>query len=246
MNARRPLDELLELAFSEARAAEPTHDEIVEVLRSVRPSRSRRSVRRRVVAIVIATVLLAAGSVVAVKPTRHAVFGTFGEFGSFLSGGDPPGTPLPQGERPGRLNWFAGSDRATGAVLAQQGAVRLVAFRASDTGYACFSYGLSASECRPDADWVEQFDQFAVLLRGPLPQPDTFGRLPLFGFVADSVTRVELGYIDGSSERRTGVRHGFVIMGDPKRSPKTLTAFDATGEVVSRQDVSERQWSFGP
>lgn len=246
MSTSRHLDELLELAYADIRAMEPTEAEIAAVLRRGAPSRPRRTSRRRIVAIAFTSLLLASGTVFAIPQTRDAILGAFGDIGRFVTGGDPPGTAVPRGERLGELNWFEGGSPDSGSVIARSGDVRLVAFRNTTTGYACFGYGLSIEECRPDGDWVDQLSQSVVLLRGPTPQPDSVGRLPLFGFVSDSVTRVELEYADGSSDRPTDVKHGFVVMGDPARVPHTLVAFDAAGDVVSRQDVTGRQWSFGP
>jgi hypothetical protein len=246
MSTSRHLEELLELAYADVRAIEPTEAQIAAVLRDAAPSHPRRTSRRRIAAIAVASLLVATGTVFAVPQTRDAILGAFGDIGRFVSGGDAPGSPVPSGERPGQFNWLEGGSAASGSVIAQQGGARLVAFRHATTGYACFSYGVSVEECRPESDWIAQFSQSAVLLRGPLPQPDATGRLPLFGFVADAVTRIELRYASGPDDRLAGVSHGFIIMGDPTRSPQTLTAFDAAGEVVSRQDVTGRQWSFGP
>lgn len=239
-------DELTRLAFEETRAIEPTDVEIQTAVRRAHAEPSRRRPARRVILAAAATLTLAAGTVLAVPQSRDAILDGFGAFKDFFTGGEPPGSPVPGGEKEGRLNWFGGSDIASGSVIAQAGSVRLIAYREPTTGMACLGYGLAYEECRPDAEWVQVLARSPVLVSGPLPQPDAAGRLPLLGITADDITTIELRYADGGTERADKVQHGFVLFAEPQRTPTTLVARDQAGVNVATIDISDRQWKFNP
>lgn len=239
-------DELARLAFEEARAIEPTDAEIRAVVRRAHGEPTRRRRGRRLIVAVAATLTLVAGTAFAVPQSRDAILNGFGAFKDFFTGGEPPGTPAPAGEKEGQLNWFGGSDIVTGSVIAQAGLVRLIAYREPVTGMACLGYGLAFEECRPDSEWSQVLARSPVLVRGPLPQPDAAGRLPLLGVTADNITTIEIRYADGGTERVDNVQHGFVLFAEPKRTPATLIARDQTGTNVATIDISDRQWEFNP
>lgn len=240
------LDQLLRIGLEESRMIAPSHLEVQAVLRRASPAPARRRPARRFVLAATALVLVFTGTALAIPQAREAIGDAFGAFKSFFSGGEPPGQPVPADEPKGSLNWFTGSDRATGSVIAEVGAVRLVAYRNPDTGAACLGYGLAVDECRPDGDWEAELAKSSVVLRGPLPFPDGQGRLPLVGIVGDDVTRVEVRYADGSAERTTGLRNGFVVYADPDRQPVTLVASSDRDSVIEMIDVSRLQWRPSP
>lgn len=240
------IDELARLAFEEARAIEPTDAQIQAAVRHAQAAPTPRRRARRLIAAAAATLILGVGTAFAVPQSRDAIFNGFGAFKDFFTGGEPPGTPVPTGEKEGQLNWFGGSDVATGSVIAQAGPVRLIAFRDSTNGMACLGYGLAIEECRPDKEWIKTLARSPVVVRGPIPQPDANGRLPLVGITADNVTKIELLYTDGGIERVDQIQHGFVLLADPKRKPTTLIARDETGKDLATIDISHRQWEFHP
>ena len=247
MSDQDRFDELMRVAFHDARTIEPTEPQIAEVVRRANTAVPvRRRVRRQLTAAAAAFALLA-GTAVAVPQTREALFNGFGAFKEFFTGGgDPPGTPIPTSDDDAALNWFRGTDTTNGAIIAQAQSVRLVAYRQTTTGMACFAYGTSVSACRPDKEWIALLADSPVLLTGPFPEADASGRLPLFGVTADRITTIKIQYVDGGTERSDNIRHGFVLFADPTRRPTTLTARDKNGAVVTTTDIRDRQWEFNP
>lgn len=240
------IDALVRLAFDEARSIEPTEAEISAVVRRAhaQPVRKRRA--RRILATAAAMLTVVVASAFAVPQSREALFNGFGEFKEFLTGGDPPGTPLPADDNDAFLNSLRGTDATNGAIIAQAQSLRLVAYRDPATGMACFVYGGSVAACRPDAEWTALLAASPVFLTGPTPEADSTGRLPLYGLVADNIATIRVEYADGGSERIDDVRHGFIVFADPVRTPTTLTAQDATGATVATTDIRDRQWEFHP
>lgn len=248
MNGRDQLDELIQLALDDARTVEPTDWQVIAAIHAARrdtPARSNRA--WRALAIASATLMLLGGTALAIPQTRDALFAGFGALRDFLTGGgDPPGRPIPPGDNDAVLDWLRGTNPTNGAVIAESQGVRLVAYRDPATGMACFAYGASGSDCRPDREWGEILRRSPVFLTGPLPDADAAGRLPLLGISADQVATIELRYADGGTEAVHNVSHGFVIFADAARRPATLTARDRPGTTVARIDIRDRQWTFAP
>lgn len=238
------IDELLRLAYRDVRTLEPTGELIQAALAHAGATRRRGGRSRRLLLAAVATLTLSAGTALAVPQARDAIFDTFGSFKDFLAGGStPPGSPVPLDEQPGRLNWFGGSDRASGSVIAQSGIVRLVAFR-DPRGVACLGYGLAFEECRPDQNWLEELARSPVRVAVTIPEPDPSGRIALVGLTADNITTVQVRYRDGDADAPIAVSHGFVVFADPNRRPDTLTARDERGNTIVIADISEQQWAF--
>ena len=131
-----PLDQLARDALERERRLEPTREQVRAVVTRARAQHARRHRARRLVIAVAGALLLATGTALALPQTREAITNAFGAFGDFFTGGDPPGTPIPEAEQ-GQLNWFRGTDTTTGSIVAKQGGVRLVAYRERSTGMAC-------------------------------------------------------------------------------------------------------------
>ncbi len=240
------IDALVRLAFDEARSIEPTDAEIRSVVRRAQAQPVRKVRARRILATAAAMLTVVVASALAVPQSREALFNGFGAFRDFLTGGEPPGTPLPADDNDALLNSLRGTDTTNGAVIAQAQSLRLVAYREPTTRMACFAYGASVAACRPDKEWNDLLVASPVFLTGPLPEADSAGRLPLFGLIADNITTIRIEYADGGSERVDDVRYGFIVFADPVRTPTTLTAQDATGATVATTDIRDRQWEFHP
>lgn len=239
--------DFLRAALGDVRALEPSPAQVQAAVRAAattgRPARMRV---RRVLAIAVATALLAVGTALAIPAGRDAILGGFESFREFITGGgDPPGTPISPDEAVGELNWFFGSDVATGSAIAQAGDVRLVAYR-DQTGAACLNHGLAFGECRPDDEWRALLTQNPIYVGPAIPPATADGRIPFTGLVADAVTAVVVTYADGGTERADGIRHGFVLYVEAARRPQLITAQDASGGVVGTEDISDRQWVFTP
>ena len=247
MSDRDQFDELIRLALHDVRTVEPTDQQITAAIHAARRDAPAKSRVRRVFAIAAATLALLGGTALAIPQTRDTVINGFGAFKDFLTGGgDPPGTPISPGDQDATLAWLRGTDPTNGTVIAENHGVRLVAYREPTTGMACFAYGTSGSDCRPDHEWTQILNQSPVFLTGPLPDADATGKLPLLGISVDPVTTIELRYAKGDSEAIHDVRHGFVIFADPARKPATLTARDDAGARIATIDIRDRQWTFAP
>jgi hypothetical protein len=64
-------------------------------------------------------------------------------------------------------------------------------------------------------------------------------RVPLFGVTTRDVKRVELRYSEGPPLVGDTGDGDFVLLADTWRPPRELIAYDATGRVLERADVSE-------
>jgi hypothetical protein len=244
MTEHPQFDDLMREALAHAREAEPTSSEIHEAVARARRMPLRRRPVWRMVGVAAATLALLSASAIAIPPVRDALANGFGALQDFLTGGAPaPGPPIAADEPVGRLNWFDGSTKPTGAVIAESGTSRLIAFRDPSTGLACIGYGLNAEECRTDGDWSANLAASPLILRGPLDTPDSRGRRALIGLTADAITAVELRYVDGGTVRVAGIHHGFVVSVEPARGPSTITARDARGHEVVTIDIGDRDWT---
>lgn len=238
-------DELMRLAYHDARTEESTQSEITAAIRAAAGPTPRRRRGRSLAIPITAALVLVSATAFAVPQTRNALGDAFGSLSDFLTrGGEAPGTPIPPGGNDATLNWFRGTDTTSGSILAQTQTTRLVAYRQTTTGMACIAYGTLASTCRPDKEWTSLLNQSPVQLTGPLPEPNPTGRVALFGITADSVAAIDLAYADGTSEHVTGVEHGFVIFADPKRRPAALRALDTSGNTIATRDVRRLQWDI--
>jgi len=246
MNPTDALDDLLVDALGDVRAIEPTDAQVAAAVAAVPPDRRRRSRSlRRVVGIGAACLGLATATAFAVPQTREAILDAAGSFADFFGGGgDAPGTRVDPTETTGALNWFLGTDRVTGNVIAQADDLRIVAYRRADTGEPCIEWGLMFAECRIEGDWERLLDDQTVFVRGTMPVAARDGLIPLLGIGADRVASVAVEYADGTATDPVAMRHGFIVFADPVRDPRTLVAYDAAGAELTRVDVSRVQWRF--
>jgi hypothetical protein len=134
---------------------------------------------------------------------------------------------------------------AESRVIAEAAGVRLFAWRQeTEHGrFLSFSFGSAARISGRVEDWRARLDSRSVAvlgagLFGPGDALDSFGRFPLLGVTARSVSRVELRYVSGPPLVRDGVRGGFVLLADAGRRLRELVVYDAEGRRLGRTDVS--------
>lgn len=190
-------------------------------------ARHRRGLRRR--RLVVACVTLGAAVVVAV-PIGGA--GAPDAVKAFLSGGEPPGDPIPAAELPAWLEGFGRSPR----VAARVGTERMLVYRAP-SGAACFEFG-GVGLCTPYDDLL---DDAPVELFGPAGRLGG-GGFVLWGVATNSVATATVTFADGSSTT-VPVHSAFGVRLD--REPRELVASDADGNVLARFDLRWR-WEHRP
>ena len=222
----------LRSAFSAARSLEPTDAEVMRVLsRTRRPARSTRRLLRAVPALGATVVLLGVGGYAAAPPIRAAVDGVTGTFSDWLTGNKDtvPGRPLAPGEAaPDYL--FDPNFGGHPHVLAQAGGYKLFVGRAHDGELEVDLGGKGVGMGFPAG---ERFGTQPLFVLGPgLPHADAHGHVPLFGLTGRAVESVELRYESGPPLRVEELRGGFVLLAEPRRGPREVVAFDASGAEV--------------
>jgi hypothetical protein len=88
---------------------------------------------------------------------------------------------------------------------------------------------------------ADVFRDHVLVILGPgaMQNADEHGHVPLFGIAARSVTSVELTYDSGPPLRVEGVHGGFVLLAEPRRSPRQVVAFDRAGHELARASVDD-------
>ena len=153
--------------------------------------------------------------------------------------------PLPRAGRSGKIErapsyfddrykdrFFAKAPR----VLAAAGGYKLYAYISPSGG---LSFDLGDTGVGMGFESARELGSRAVYVLGPgsMQYADEHGHVPLFGVAASSVKSVELSYESGPPLRLTGVEGGFVLLVEPDRGPRDLTAFDTQGNRVARQSI---------
>lgn len=228
----RPADDSrLREALRAAPRAEPTDDQVAEVLRRAR--RRGGAGTRRLVAVV--TVLVVALAALALPPGRSAIASVVGELQSFFQGGAAPGG----GRAPLDIDVVLG-DVAPGSsrVLVSRGELRLIAYRMTETGWPCVSLGPAASECADGDRWATRTAGHAVVALGTTPAADPRA-VVLWGLAGDGVARVNVIDARGRAVRATLGTNAFLVVVPPGRTPATLVAHDRTGGVMERAELGD-------
>jgi hypothetical protein len=207
----------------------------------------RAGVRARTLPVALATIAMLAGTAYAVPVTRGVVDDIAGPLAAWVSGGDDsaPGRPVAAGDN--TPMWFQESDSAGVRVIAEAEGVGLYVQRfESDRGPMLrVSLGQARGMSGTLADWRQELDQHTVFVLGDSlfgsgqGVIDDRGRVPFFGLTTRDVTRVELRYADGSTLLSDNGDGGFVLLVDAWRSMREIVAYDATGQVLGRVDVSK-------
>jgi hypothetical protein len=213
----------------------------------VQPVRLFRSgPRARGLALALAIAALLAGGVYAVPTTRAAVDGIADSLAGWGSGDDDsaPGRALEPGDNV--PSWFRDSEGGEARLIAEADGVGLYVRRADSDEGPMLEFGLGEGVAMADTleGWRQRLGQHAVAVLGPaLVGPrdvlDDRGRFPLLGLTTRDVKRVELRYFDGPPLVGDTGDGGFVLLADAWRRLRELIAYDATGRVLERADVSE-------
>jgi hypothetical protein len=249
-----PDDVLMRTLLAQARALEPSEEEIANVLARVRPSSrgsgaSRpASGRLRTPAVALAALLLVAAAIWSVPTTRAALEGAGetvgGAFSGWLGGdaADAPGRPLrsdePAPAEPTPTYLYDHQSAKEPRVIAEAGGYKLYSYIGSsgglnfDLGNTGFGMGFESAAELGDAPLY-------VLGPGAMQHADSQGHVPLFGIVAQSVRTVELTYTSGPPLRVSEVDGGFVLLAEPSRGPTEVIALDASGKEIGRQLVDD-------
>jgi hypothetical protein len=215
--------------------------------RSARPGRPFRSgLRSRTLAIALASAAVLGGGAYAVPATRTAVDGVADSFSGWVSGDrdQAPGRPLKPGDNV--PSWFR-EDGETRLIAKTEGVSLYVRRADTDEGpqlWFGLGEGISRAMGGTLEDWRQLLGQHAVVVLGPVPFGprdvlDERGRFPLLGVTTRDVKRVELRYFEGPPLVGDNGDGGFVLLADAWRQPRELIAYDGTGRVVERADVSE-------
>lgn len=206
------------------------------------------------VAVALAAAALLASGTYAVPATRAAVEGIADSLAAWVSddSNDPPGRAVePQDNAP---KWFDEGGEAR--VIAQADGVALFARRVDDPAQKTndgpwLEFGLGAGQVWGGSleSWRERLSQHTVYVLGHAPfgarDPlDERGRVPLFGVTARDVERVELRYAQGPPLESSTGDGGFVLLVDAWRRLQELIAYDATGRVLDRADVSDHDLRY--
>jgi hypothetical protein len=235
----------LRAAFAPARALEPGEAEVAAALARAERGARRRGIApswQRLVAPGLAVLAVLVATAYAVPPTRAALESVAGDVAGIFDGWagkdsvDAPGRALrPHEPAPGYFRDGAWARRHVNdpRVIAEAGGYKLFAYRErsgsigfdlGDTGVGMGGYHAS------------DFAGRALCLLGPgsMQRPDQQGHLPWFGVASPTTRTVELTYASGPPLRLNRVKGGFVLLTEPSRGPREITAYDAAGNPLGR------------
>lgn len=208
-----------------------------------RPFRS--GLRARTLTIALGIVALFGGAY-AVPATRAAVESISNSFAAWVSGDSDkaPGRAVQPGDNVPA--WFNQDGEAR--LIAKTEGVGLYVRRVDSDEGPWLEFGLGEGIGMSMGDslerWRQRLDQHAVFvlgsaLFGPRDVLDERGRFPLLGVTARDVTRVELRYSEGPPLVGDTGDGGFVLLADAWRPLRELVAYDGSGRVLERADVSD-------
>jgi hypothetical protein len=205
----------------------------------------RSGLRIRALAIALGVAVLLGGGAYAVPATRAAVDGIAESFASWVSGDSDkaPGRALEPGDN--APAWFSENGGETRLIAKTDGLGLYVRRVDSDEGpWLEFWLGEARGAGDTLERWRQRLGRHAVFVLGYTPFGrrdvlDERGRVPLFGVTTRDVDRVELRYSEGPPLVGDTGDGGFVLLADAWRPPRELIAYDPTGRVLERADVSE-------
>jgi hypothetical protein len=232
-------ESLIRSAFRPARLMEPTDAEVARALTAT--GTSSISLRRRTLAVAASALIVISGGAYAVPVTRGAMANIADSFAGWIAGDNElaPGQAVEPNAAPDWLRNRGGTPR----LIAQADGVGLYAVREAE---GSLSLELNGSVGIADSieGWRHQLADHAVVVLGPGGITDTkpfdeHGRRPLFGLTGRNVARVVLRYGSGPPLVAGGLHGGFVLLADPRRPLRDVSAYDARGRQLERVDVSD-------
>jgi hypothetical protein len=243
-----PEDTLMHAVWAPARSLDSTEAEIAAVLarfhpRAHRPARGHRPPALRFVATSLAALFIVAAGGYTVPTTRAAMQDVLSRFGGYFSGvggSPPPGRPLRPTDAP--PPWLRTSSATGQRVIAESDGIALYMVR-EPGGTIAFQLDRNVGFSDSPQGWSARLRDHAIAVLGPGGgdeagrSADGSGRRPVFGLAAGSVAGVELRYSDGTALRSGPVDGAFVLLADPHRRPRTLTAFDRAGHEIDAVTV---------
>ncbi len=227
----RPVDDgRLREALRAMGQVDPTDEQVAQVMRR---ARARQAGASRRIAIVVALVVVALAALT-LPPGRSAVGSVVGGLQEFFQGGTTPGG----GRLPIDVDVIL-DDVAPGTsrVLVSDGAVRLVGYRQTASGWPCFGLGTAASECAGGDRWATRTAGHAIVALGTAPTPGT-GDVVMWGLAERGVAAVTLIDANGDPVRASVGTNAFLVVLRPGTVPRTLVARDSTGLLLERADVT--------
>lgn len=221
----------------------PTAHEINQVLE--RATGRQRSQARRAALLVLVAACVLSTIVATVPPGRGAASDLIKGLSELFAGGDAPGSRVPANERPGELNWLQDASADSPRILAQQGNLRLVAYRQQGTNQVCFTVGTAYIECWPGPHWRRvRFRGRPVL--GLIVTSTVDPNIRAFWGVTDDrrITTIRLSYADRPSLSAQVQNNGFVMLVPTGTTPSAFEGLDAAGNPVGAGALSDPslQW----
>jgi hypothetical protein len=243
MTERIEVVEQLGLEFARVAA------EVEQSSRSRAVSRARIGLRVRALALATGVTALLCGTAYAVPSTRTAFSEFTGSFSSWILGGgdEAPGRALsPSADLPGW--WF---ERSGARLIAETGGARLFAVSTEGDAGPMLEFSLGTGHGIADTleGWQRRLEGHNVSVLGSALFEDggfldDDGRAPLMGLSTTAVRRLELRYLDGAPLIGDVGDGGFVLLVEPWRRMRELLAFDASGHLLERANLSDRDLSY--
>ena len=249
---------LLQVAFSPARALEPSEAEIASLLARLQPEArrgarrtSREAAWRRLALPAVAALAVVFAGFYAVSATRAAIEdaanGVASSFSGWLGGDSAkaPGVPLKAHEEAPSYfhegSWYRHHVHQP-RVIAAAGGYKLFAYI---EGSGALGFDLGNTGVGMGGYTARNFDDSPMEVLGPgaMRHADADGHVPLFGISARAVKSVQLVYGSGPPLEVSGIDGGFVLLVEPGREPREVVAYDGDGEVLARNAIGYLNWA---
>lgn len=201
--------------------------------------------RARTVALAAGLTVMLGGTAYAVPATRGAVDSVADSLAGWVQGDrdDVPGRALEPGDN--APAWFR-EGPGEARVIAEADGVGLYVRRTDSDRGPVLELGIGSGMVMGSTldEWRERLGEQAVFVLhgpaafGPRDLLDERGRFPLLGVTTRDVERVELRYAEGPPLLADNGDGGFVLLADAWRPLGELVAYDGTGRVIERIDLT--------